>query len=449
MVMDRPSIARIYSSRTMVVLLALGLSGGIPNMLVNTIAPAWTTVAGWSVEAIGFLALFQLPYALKFLWAPLVDHLSIPLLAPLGRRRSWIVASQLAVIAVTVAIAIWGPGSWSEGESKHAWIFMSLLGLLVFMSATQDIVSDAYRVQVLRREELGAGAGMFVSGYRVAFVALGAGVLMAEKSIGWRMALLAMASLAIVGPVASLLAREPQTPPPTRATLHEVAVAPFSTLWDLWRLRIVALIAFVLLFRLPDQLANAMTAPLLLKGLGYTTEQLGWVRQAFGFALTILGALQGGWMVARWGIMRCLLVFGALQAVSNAGFYLLAQQMGASVGADPVGSPSIYALLPVIAIENFAGGLVTAGFVAYLMSVCRPSQVATQYALLTAVMALSGAIAGALSGVLTKRLDYPQFFLMSIAAGIPGLMLIWLVSPPAAPEGARHGERLGSPDHDT
>lgn len=442
MVTDRPTLAKIYGSRTMLVLLALGLSGGIPNVLVNNIAPAWTTLSGWSVEAIGLIALFQLPYALKFIWAPLVDRLGIPLFEGLGRRRSWLLLSQTGVMLGIGLVALWGPGDWSETQQAHAWIFMALLGVTVFLSATQDIVADAYRVEVLKRDELAAGAGVFVSGYRVAYVALGAGVLLAEKHIGWPTAIALLALVGAVGPIATLFAREAKPYIAPEAGLRDMVFAPFSSLWKQWGARILVLMVFVLVFRLPDQLANAMTPPLLLKGLGYTTEQLGWVRQAFGFALTILGALTGGWMVARWGLMRCLIAFGILQAASNGGFLLLAQLMGASTQiAREIPAP-VAALLPVIAVENFAGGLVTAGFVAYLMSVCQPRHVATQYALLTALMALSGSIAGAISGVLTRQLDYPLFFLVTIFAGIPGLALIAFVRPPDS-------QLLGSEHHDT
>lgn len=447
MVTDRPTLAQLYGSRTMLVLLALGFSGGIPNLLATSIAPAWTTKTDWSVEAIGLLSLLQLPYALKFLWAPAVDRVKLPLISQFGRRRSWILASQVGVLALVIVIAAWGPGTWMSTDDEtsassvsllawlisiplHAWIFMALLAVMVALSATQDIVSDAYRVEVLAKDQLGAGAGVFVSGYRLAYVVLGAAVVASVGFLGWDLAVGSLAVLAFAGIFATVRAREPQHRGVSAQGLYDAVIAPFSTLSRQWRWRFIALILFVLVFRLPDQLANAMTSPLLLKGLAYTLAQLGWVRQGFGFTMTIVGALAGGWMVARFGLMRCLLVFGALQAISNGGFLLLAHFFHATTANAPETPAPVLALLPVIAVENFSGGLIAAGFVAFLMSVCDPRYVATQYALLTALMALSGAIGGALSGVLTKELDYPMFFLFTILAGIPGIALIAFVRPP-------------------
>ncbi len=433
MVTDRPSLAQLYGSRTMLVLAALGFSGGLPNLFATNIVPAWTTMQHWGLELIGLLSLFQLPYALKFFWAPLVDRVSIPFLSSIGQRRSWILAAQISGLALIAVAAVLQPMPDVDANDRHNLIFMVALAGVVFCSATQDIVADAYRVEVLTKSQLGAGAGVFISGYRIAYIALGAGVLAAADSIGWTTATLCLCALGGVGIVATLSAPEPAVRGLPEPGIRGALIAPFATLSDHWGSRIIALVAFALCFRLPDQLANAMTAPLLLKGLGYTPLELGWVRQGFGFSLTIVGALTGGWLVARIGLLRCLLIFGALQAISNGGFWLLAVAFGATtVAPHAVGAP-VWALLPVIAVENFAGGLVAAGFVAFLMSVCEARHVATQYAMLTSLMAASGALAGSLSGVLAKQFDYPDFFLLTIAAGIPGLILIAWMRPPVQP----------------
>lgn len=436
MVTDRPSLAQLYGNRTMLVLAALGFSGGIPNLFATNIVPAWATMQQWGLELIGFLALFQLPYALKFLWAPLVDRVTIPLLGRLGQRRSWILAAQIAGLALIVAATLVGPVADDAANQAHNWTFMALLTAVVFFSASQDIVADAYRVEVLSKEQLGAGAGVFVSGYRIAYIAVGAGVLASVETIGWSNAALCLGALGVVGIVATLRAGEPESRGVPEPGFHGAVIAPFAGLADHWGPRLIALVAFALLFRLPDQLANAMTPPLLLKGLGYTPAELGWVRQGIGFSLTIAGALTGGWLVARLSLLRCLLVFGSLQAISNGGFWLLAVEFGATTAAPhTVGAP-VWALVPVIAVENFAGGMVAAGFVAFLMSVCQPRRVATQYAMLTSLMAASGAIAGSLSGVIAKQFDYPDFFLLTVAAGIPGILLIRWMRPPRTSDGS-------------
>lgn len=428
----------------MLVLAVLGLSGGIPNLLATSIAPAWTTISGWEVEAIGLLAFLQLPYALKFLWAPVVDRVRLPFAARLGQRRSWILVTQAGAIAAILAVAAWGPGNaalpdaaaspgdaaTAATESSHAMVFMCLLALLVFFSATQDIVADAYRTESLTPSEFGAGAGVFVSGYRVAFVALGAIVLVLAPKISWPVAVSLLALVAGYAMICTLAGSEPANRAAPVSGTRAAILQPFVLLARRWRWRLVALVAFVLIFRLPDQMGNAMTTPLILNGLGYSPEQLGWVRQAFGFTLTIFGALAGGWMVARIGLLKCLIAFGILQAVSNAGFLLLADAFAATTAHAAATPAPLSALIGVIAIENFSGGLVSAGFVAFLMSVCDRTQVATQYALLTALMALGGAIAGGASGYLAAHFDYPAFFLITILVGIPGIALIAGVRSP-------------------
>lgn len=427
--MDRPSLAQLYGNRTMLVLAALGFSGGIPNLFATNITPAWATMQHWGLELIGFLGFFQLPYALKFLWAPIVDRVRLPFLARLGQRRSWILLTQVLALAFIVAAAIVAPCADEAANNAHNYLFMALLSGVVFLSATQDIVADAYRVEVLSRAQVGAGAGVFVSGYRIGYIVIGAGVLIAADSIGWSAAVLCLCALALLGIVGTVVAREPPQHARPASTVRSALFDPFTLFAKEWGVRLLALVAFVLVFRLPDQLANAMTPPLLLKGLGYTPADLGWIRQGFGFTLTIAGALTGGWIVARLSLIRCLLAFGALQALSNGGFWLLAFAFDATtVSPHEVGAP-VWALIPVIAVENFAGGLVTAGFVAFLMSVCNIRHVAMQYAMLTSLMAASGAIASSASGVLAKQLDYPQFFALTMAAGIPGLILIAWMRP--------------------
>ncbi len=431
MVTDRGAGMRLYGNATMAVLVALGFSGGTPNLVATSIVPAWTSVIGWEVEAIGYLSLLQLPYALKFLWAPCVDRVALPLQRRLGRRRAWILWSQLACVVMMTALGAWGPVGGEPSWASHASIFAVLLTVLTFVSATQDIVADAFRTESLEPEQLGAGAGVFVSGYRVAFVALGAAALALAPKFGWEMVLLGVAVVALACSLGTLSATEPAVRAPPEPGLRAAVVAPFASLWNRWGIRVLALVAFVLLFRLPDQLGNAMTPPLLLKGLAYSPETLGWVRQGFGFGLTIAGALVGGWMVARWGIIRCLVVFGILQALSNGGFLLIAEAFNASTEIARSAPPPIAPLVGTIAIENFVGGLVSAGFVAFLMSVCDRQQVATQYALLTALMAASGAIGGALSGLLARAFDYPGFYLLTILAGVPGMALVPFIRLPA------------------
>jgi PAT family beta-lactamase induction signal transducer AmpG len=409
------SFLALYLNRPMAVLLALGFAGGLPFVMITDIATAWATAEGWDLQALGVLGFWTIPYALKFLWAPMVDALPVPGLGRLGLRRGWLLLTQCGALAGLLLLGLVGPADRGA--------FLALVAAVAFLSATQDAVADAFRAESLRPEEMGAGASTFVTGYRIAFVALGAGILMSAGSIGWRTAALVGAASMAVGVVATLCAREPDLARP-RPGVREAVVAPVAAFWEAWGPRFWALVLFVLLFKLPDQLANAITTPLLMKGLGYSVESIGWVRQAFGIGMTIVGAIAGGWMVARLGLVRCLWIFGIAHCVSIGGFLALALSWGATVAATPAAPPPVLALVPAIGIENFVIGLVTSGFVAFLMGVCDRRFTATQYALLTALMAAGNSLAKWGGGVLAAELDYPLFLAAAMLAGIPGVLLI-------------------------
>lgn len=426
----------IYRSRTMLVLLFLGIAGGLPNVLVTSVAQAWTSSVGWSVTAIAALTFCTLPYALKFLWAPIVDGVSLPILGRLGRRRGWLILSQILSLAALIAMSVWGPVAtdppsgvaWSQSEIDaalfHNRIFFGLLCVTAFFSATQDIVADAFRADSLSPKELGAGASTFVTGYRIAFMVFGAGVLLAANAISWRIASVAASTAMLLGLAATLVAREPQLIGVVRPGLADSVVQPIAIFWKVWRWRIVALALFVLLFKLPDQLTNSITTPLLMKGLAYSAESIGWVRQSFGFAMTIVGAGVGGWMVARMGVVRCLWIFGFAHSISISGFLILALVFGASIHSTLASSPPVWPLMFAIAVENIVMGMVTSGFVAFLMVICDHRYTATQYALLTAIMAAGNSFAGGMSGALAERFDYPLFLVIAMLSGIPGILLI-------------------------
>lgn len=411
----------------MLVLLAVGVSCGVPNMLATSVAPVWATESGWKVELIGFLAFAQLPYALKFLWAPLVDRVGVPGIGALGRRRSWIVATAAACAGASVLLALAGTGDPA--------VFLLILALLVFASATQDMVASAFQVESLEPRQLGAGAGMWVSGYRVAFAALGAGALVLAPALGaegWSIAVAACGIAGLAGALSVLAADEPACPAPAEPGLRAAVAEPVASFVRTWRWRVLALAAFALIFRLPDQLGNVMLTPLLLKGLGYDAEQLGVVRQFLGFGLTIAGALLGGWMVARLGPVASLWISGILQAASNLVFWAMALVHGATVHADAAGAAPLGSLVAGIAVESVCGGMVSAVFVAFLMSICDRRMVATQYALLTALMAAAGAGIGGFGGVLARHLDFADYFLATALVGVPGIALVALVARPPA-----------------
>lgn len=416
------SFLGVYARRKMAALSALGLASGLPYVLANDTLSAWLSSLDVDVTRIGLFSLVTLPYTFKFAWAPAMDRWAA-FGGRFGRRRGWLLLTQGLLAAVLLAIAAAGPAS--AGGSLAA--LSALATVLVFLSASQDIVADAYRADVLDAEELGAGAAVFVSGYRVAMILGGAASLLLAEHLGWRAAYAAMAAL--MGGACLVTAFAPEPPRVTAAprTLAAAVVEPFAGFARRHGPRAVLVLVFVVVFKLPDLLGNRMTMPLLLSELHYSKADVAWIRQTLGFAITIAGSLVGGSLVARLGLFRGLVAFGILQAASNAGFLVLA-----------VSEPTRPLLVAVIALESFCQGLVAAGFVAYLMSLCDPGHSATQYALLASLMALANSLGGAVTGYLVANVGYAAFFGWSIAAGFPGLaMLPWVAGRRAGAPGAR------------
>jgi PAT family beta-lactamase induction signal transducer AmpG len=423
----------LYLRPHMLVLLGLGYAGGVPLEMSFNLMPTWAAKAGWSVMDIGSLSLAKLPYSLKVLWAPLTDHLGIPGLRRLGRRRAWLLATQVACL---LALGILALNMDDRGGSLPVNAMIALTSLLVIAGATQDIVGDAYRAEALEPRELGAGASMFVTGARIASVVGGASALiiasrMAESDAGrpwaWATAIGVLALSTVLGMAATLLGREPAPAPDIAHGFAGSVMQPFQILAGQWRWRLPVLFLFVILYRLPDNLGGAMNSPLLVQGLGYSTESIGWIRQGFGAGMSVLGTMLGGWLISRWGILRCLWVFGVLQALSNGAFLALAHAHGATVQAKADASAPVLSLIPAIAVENICGGMVACAFVAYMMSACDRRATATQYALLTSFMAIGNSLSGWASGWMVANLDYKPFYALSIVAALPGLALLPLL----------------------
>ena len=429
--MAKESLRQVYFNPRMAALIGLGFASGLPNVLSQDTLQAWLTKAGVDVTQIGLFGLVVFPYVFKFLWAPLLDAYMPPLL---GRRRGWLLLAQIGLVAALLAMAIAGPEVPAASNVAPGLVaatqpvsFSSLLILgiaaafVVFLSATQDVVADAYRADVLPRAEMGVGSAVFVMGYRIAMIVSGTGALFAADRYGWQTAYFLMAAIMGLSLVVTLFAPEPPLSadfkPPT---LDEAVREPLKQFFADSGKAAALLFAFVFLFRLPDVLAGKMTTVLLIKKLNFTLIEIGTVRQAVGFFVTILGALVAGGIVARLGMIRCLWLFGFLQTASNLGFYWLIQR-----GHD---MPSF---VIVIVIESFCGGLVAAGFVAFLMSQCDRRYSAFQYAILSAIVAATGLVFGPAGGWLVSKLDYSGFFLLTVATGIPGMALLyWLKEPP-------------------
>ncbi len=398
---------RIYLTPKMAALAAVGFASGLPLALTGTTLQAWMTDAGVGLAAIGLFALVKVPYNIKFLWAPIMDRFVPPLL---GRRRGWLIVTQALVALCIAAMAFLGPG-----VSLHALAIAALA--VAFFSASQDIVADAYRTDILPPAQRGAGAAVFITGYRLAYIATAAGALyvVGKYGLAWRTVYLLSAALMLVGFIATWLAPEPIASAPAPATLRAAVVEPlreFLTRPGGW-----LAILFVIVFKLPDVMVDNMKTPFLLK-LGFSKEDLAKILQLMGMAATIVGAFAGGWLVAKMGLWKSLWVLGLLQAISNLGFWFLA-----------IAEPTHARLVAVIAVENFCTGMVTAGFVAFLMSQCDHRFSATQYAILSGLMAVPRDIGGAFTGYLAEATGWSGFFAYSILAAAPGLALLAWMKP--------------------
>lgn len=409
--MKPPSFLTVFESRKMLALLLLGFASGLPLLLTSQTLQAWMTVAGVDLGTIGWFSLVALPYSLKFLWSPVIDRYVPP---GLGRRRGWLVLTQVGLAGAIAAMALHNP--------QQALQLLALNALVIaFLSATQDIAFDAYRTDVLEEREMGAGAAVAVLGYRIALLLTGSVALILADRIPWPGVYLLLAGVMLLMVSFSLLAPEPtgNTPP---ATLAEAVMMPFREFFQrLGVRRGVFILGFITLYRLGDALVNNMVTPFLL-ALNFTQTDIGAIRGGMGLLATIVGVLTGGALLSQWGIHRSLWIFGGLQAISNLAYFVLAQ-----VGQS-------YPLMVLsINIENFCAGLGTAAFVAFLMSLCNTRFSATQYALLSSLMAVSRDILAAPAGQVAKATGWPLFFLLTLLAALPGLLLLPLFAPWRSP----------------
>jgi PAT family beta-lactamase induction signal transducer AmpG len=406
---------QVYADRRIAVMLALGFSAGAPLPLTAFTLRQWFSESNLTLGAIGLTSLIGLSYSLKFLWAPVLDRLAPPL--ALGRRRGWLVPIQLALVAAIAAMAHTNPAI-----DPTATVIAGVA--VAFLSASQDIVVDALRIEIMPPAMQGAGLAAYIWGYRIALLASGAGALFVVESLGWRAAYLACALLPLAGIAGALLAREGPPPPPAprglMGTLRHSVVGPFR---DFMRNRgWLLILAFVALFRLGEALAGIMTAP-FYRSLGFARTEVAAVSGVFGLFATLAGAAAGGLLVAALGLGRSLVLTGATQMLSNL-MYIALARAGHSL-------PMLHAQ---VGVENFTDGLADAAFVAYLSSLTSIAFTATQYALLSSLAALPLRTLGASAGFLAQALGWERFFLLTTVAALPAmaLMLVLLrLYPPA------------------
>lgn len=407
----KSSILQVYGSRKMAAMLFLGFSSGLPLYLTGkSPIQAWLTREGVSLGAIAAFSLVALPYSLKPLWSPFLDRFVPPFL---GRRRGWLIITQIALLFGILAMATQQP---SQGLQVLALIATGV----AFFSASQDIVVDAYRVDVLEEKERGAGVSLFLLGYRLAILIAGAltfylvGIL---KS--WQGVYVVMALLMSIGIVTSIFAPEPKLRVRPPQSLYEAVTLPFIDFFQRnGVLQALLILVFIVIYKLGDSLLKNVATPFLLaKGLNFAEADLAFPTALSIFAV-IVGTLAGGAIMTKIGVNRALWIFAILQAVGNLTYFALA-----------VVGKNYPLMVAALNIENFCAGLESAAFVAFMMGLCNQGFSATQYALLSSLQAFSRDILSAPAGTWAEATGWPTFFLITAIAALPGVILLPFFAP--------------------
>lgn len=401
MSIDLSPYRQVFRSKRIALMLLLGFSSGLPLALTGATLQAWMAVEGVDLKTIGAFALVGLPYALKFAWSPLMDRFVPPWL---GRRRGWMVLTQISLGLGIAAMSFSSP--------TRLPLLVALIALFVaFASASQDIVIDAYRTDILAEKERGVGAAVFVMGYRLAMLISGALALILSDRIGWQATYLLMAALMSVGVLSALWGGEPRQQALPPQSLTEAVGGPWRDFFS--RPRALALMALIILYKLGDAYAGSMTTAFLIKGIGFSASEVGTINKGLGLISLLIGALYGGALMVKFGLYRSLLSFGVLQMVSNLSFMLLAWA-----------GKSLPLMIFAIGFENLCGGMGTAAFVALLMALCTQRYSATQYALLSSLAALGRIVMAPSAGFLIERVGWAHFFLVTTLIALPGLWLL-------------------------
>ncbi|MDP2229287.1 MAG: AmpG family muropeptide MFS transporter [Moraxellaceae bacterium] len=411
-----PSLREAFAQPAALTMFFFGFTSGLPFLLVGGTLSAWLKESGVSLEDIGLMSLAGLAYSFKFLWSPAVDRLRLPVLGRLlGQRRSWLLTAQIVLAASLLLMSAITP-------QGHLLAFVGVIVLAAFAGATQDVVVDAYRIEIAPQETQGALAATYTLGYRIALLASGAFALVLADHLPWALVYQLMAGGVGLVMIATLLAREPVHPviraSSFKAAIKDSVIGPFS---DFFRRHAgwlgVGLLLFIGLFKISDQMLGVMAFPFYLDS-GFTKTEIGAVSKVFGVWIGIAGAFLGGAVVVKLGVQRTLLIAMILGAVSNLLYLLLSQHPG---------NLSIFTL--VIAGENLSGGFLGTAAVAWLSALVNREYTATQYALFSSLVTLPGKLIGGVSGFMVTGMGYEGFFIFSTVAVLPALALFFWLQP--------------------
>ncbi len=395
-------------NKKMLICVFTGFSSGLPLYILISLLPAWLRSEQVDLKSIGLFALIQLPYTWKFIWSPLLDRFAWPLL---GRRRGWMLATQVALL---LSLPLFG---WLQPQTD-LWSIAYLAAAVAFFSASQDIVLDAYRREILFDAELGLGNAIYVNGYRIAGLIPGSLSLILADFLPWSNVFLITALFMLPGVAMTLLINEPERAKAAPRSLREAVIEPFHEFINREGLRSALLIlAFIFFYKLGDSMATALATPFYLD-MGYSKTEIGLVAKHAGLWPAIIGSLLGGIWMLRLGINRALWLFGVVQAVAILGFAFLSQ-----AGHD------LLSLALVIGFEALGVGLGTTAFVAFIARSTNPLYTATQFALFTSLSAVPRTIFNSTTGYLVEQFGWRNFFLLCTLLALPGMLLLLKVAP--------------------
>jgi PAT family beta-lactamase induction signal transducer AmpG len=409
------SLAAVLFNRRMLICIFTGFSSGLPLYILLNLLPAWLRSEGIGLMAIGLFALIQFPYTWKFIWSPLLDRYALPVL---GRRRGWMLLTQLGLLASIGTLGALSP------RDQLDWV-VALTVALAFLSATQDIVLDAYRRELLKEDELGLGNSVHVNAYKVAGLVPGALSLILADHLPWLLVFAITALFMLPGMIMTLMVREPQIAAGSPRTLREAVVEPFHEFITRngWQSALLVL-AFIFLYKLGDSMCTALATPFYLD-MGFSKSEIGLVAKNAGLWPSVFGGLLGGLWMVRLGINRALWLFGLVQLVAILGFAWLAW-LGPQTAIE---ARQLVQLALVIGLEALGVGLGTAAFVAYIARTTHPLYTATQFALFTSLAAVPRTFVNATTGFLVEQMGWFGFFLLCTVLALPGMLLLLRVAP--------------------
>ncbi len=405
-----PSTERVEPSRVKALLVCvfLGFSSGLPLFILYNLLSAWLKSEGVDLKAIGLFALVGIPYTWKFLWSPAMDRFQLPFL---GRRRGWMIATQIAVMCADILMGHCNP-------KTVIWVVVMLAAVVAFFSASQDIVVDAHRREWLSEEQMGSGTALFVNAYKLSTLVPGSLSLILSDVISWQWVFFITGLFMLPGILTTLLVPEPKLYGPAPKSLREAVIEPFNEFIyrEGWKHALLVL-AFIFLYKLGDSMATALATPFYIE-LGFTRTEIGLVAKNAGLWASILGGILGAYWMLKTGVNKALWLFGLLQALAILGFVVLS-----TTGAD------LWVLTWVIGFEALSVGLGTAAFTSYIALETNPRFTATQFALFTSLSAVPRTFINALTGYIVEITGWTNFFMLCFVLAIPGLLLLPKIAP--------------------